>query len=355
LNNKQKLFATYTELVKLKDSVSRLVSLRLTLCHLGGLFLFDFAESEFHFKAAAMDKSRYENEAAMFFVVREVLESEFERGGVSYENDEITCRLGDEGIAFKISFYASSQARERFVRLRQVIFENEFMLPLFHTILHFVRQDVKFVDKADFNAEWYLHYFVAFCIRTGFIQEPWMTGYDVENDDGLNEWFNIFDALLRALKEPVSVAGRILLQFYRENAFQTEQELAQVRREHFFNVFTMISNATEIGAVWDVVIGGDDNDDEDDEKQMTEYDEESKRGSKSGRPSLNFIEKSCRSPCLYAKDAYLMLVADSTPFEANFVKFDLFTGKKFVKHSKKECYVPRPVRNNKNDADLFLR
>ncbi len=75
------------------------------------------------------------------------------------------------------------------------------MLPLFYTILHFFRQDVKFVDKADFDAEWYLRYFVAFCIRTGFIQEPWISGYDVENDeDGLNEWFNIFDALLRALK-----------------------------------------------------------------------------------------------------------------------------------------------------------
>ncbi len=52
----------------------------------------------------------------------------------------------------------------------------------------------------------------------------------------------------------------------------------------------MISNATEIGAVWEVVIGG--SDDDEDEKQMTEFDEGSKRWDKSGRPSLNFIVRS---------------------------------------------------------------
>ena len=132
------------------------------------------------------------------------------------------------------------------------------MLPLFHTILHFVRQDVKFVDKADFNAEWYLHYFVAFCIRTGFIQEPWISCYDVENDD-------------------------------------------------------------------------------DDDKQMTENDEESKRGDKSGRPSCRFSLRSRgdRRVCM-PKDAFLMLVADSTPFEASFVSNSTCSPAKSSSNSRKK-------------------
>ncbi len=86
------------------------------------------------------------------------------------------------------------------------------MLPLFYTILHFVKQDVKFVDKADFNAEWSICTILShFAFATGDSQKPWIYGYDVENnyDDGLNEWFYIFDALLRALKAwPVASCSR---------------------------------------------------------------------------------------------------------------------------------------------------
>ena len=74
------------------------------------------------------------------------------------------------------------------------------------------------------------------------------------------------------------------------------------------------------------------------------------------RYSLNYIEKSCRSPCLYAKDAFILLFtnnSNSTPYatEANMILFDLYAGKKFVKHIKKECYVPKLV----NDECAFLK
>jgi hypothetical protein len=74
------------------------------------------------------------------------------------------------------------------------------------------------------------------------------------------------------------------------------------------------------------------------------------------RHSFNYIEKSCRSPCLYAKDAFILLFtnnSNSTPYatEANMILLDLYVGKKFAKHIKKECYVPILV----NDECGFLK
>ncbi len=104
-----------------------------------GLFLFDFSENEFHFRADNNDIHDREMPA----IVKDLLEHEFD--SVSIENNtDIKCQL-DEGFSLRISLSSLSNSKQRFLFLRQVIFENDFMLPLFYTILHFVRQDVKFV------------------------------------------------------------------------------------------------------------------------------------------------------------------------------------------------------------------
>ena len=151
-----------------------------------GLFLFDFSANEFHFKADNNDTHDREMPA----IVKDLLENEF--GSVLIENQtDIKCQL-DEGFSLKISL-SSSHSKQRFLFLRKVIFENDFMLPLFYTILHFVRQDVKFIDVT-FDPEWYLEFFVNFCIQNEFIKEPDMTTNYFYNDDhdfgddSLNDW-----------------------------------------------------------------------------------------------------------------------------------------------------------------------
>ena len=320
-----------------------------------GLFLFDFSENEFHFRADNNDIHDREMPA----IVKDLLEHEFD--SVSIENKtDIKCQL-DEGVSLRISLLSLSNSKQRFLFLRQVIFENDFMLPLFYTILHFVRQDVKFIDATTFDREWYLEYFASYCIRNEFIKEPsgQSANYyfnDDDNDDGLNDLCHIYDSLSAyALKEP-GLTGRILLEFYREHSFKLENDLAQIRREHFFNVFNLISNVTEIGHVWDTVIG----DHRDETVLHNDNDDLLNAYNNTSRHSLNYIEKSCRSPCLYAKDAYVLLFANSnaytTPFaDPNMIQFGLYAGKKFFKHIKKECYVPKLVVNDDDCGFLKQR
>jgi hypothetical protein len=348
LNNKKKVFTTYTEIVKLKENVSKRTSLRLTLVDMVGLFLFDFSANEFHFKANNNDIHDREMPA----IIKDLLENEFDLVSIENNKTDIKCQL-DEGCSLKISL-SSSYSKQRFLFLRQVIFENDFMLPLLYTILHFIRQDVKFIDVT-FDREWYLEFFVNYCIQNEFIKEPSQASnyddHDFSDDDSLNDWCYIYDSLFHALKEP-GLTGRILLEFYRENSFKLENDLTQIRREHFFNVFNLISNVTEIGHVWDTIIG----DHRDETILQNDNDDLLNSNNNTSRHSLNYIEKSCRSPCLYAKDAFILLFANnsnSTPYaaESNMIHFDLYAGKKFVKHIKKECYVPKLA----NDECGFLK
>ena len=353
LNNREKAFETYTEVVKLKENVSKRTSLRLTLVDMVGLFLFDFSANEFHFQADNND-TIHDREKMLEFV-KDLLEHEFDLVSIEENNnndtDIIKCQL-DQGFSLRISLPSSSSSprsysKQRFLFLRQVILENDFMLPLFGTILHFVRQDVKFIDITTFDREWYLEFFAMYCIQNEFIREPSQSAtYDFFDDDdnGLNELCHIYDSL--SYKEP-GLTGRILLEFYREYAFKLENDLRQIRREHFLNVFNLISNVTEIGHVWDTVIG----DHRDEAILYNDDDELLNTSNNTSRHSLNYIEKSCRSPCLYAKDAYVLLFANSnaytTPFaDPNMIQFGLYAGKKFFKHIKKECYVPKLVVND---------
>jgi hypothetical protein len=347
LNNKKQVFTTYTEVVKLKENVSKRTSLHLTLVGMVGLFLFDFSANELHFKADNNDIHAGEMPAIM---IQDLLEHEFDLVSIENNETDIKCQL-DEGCSLKISL-SSSCSKQRFLFLRQVIFENDYMLPLFFTILHFVRQDVKFIDVT-FDCEWYLELFANYCIQNEFIREPSLaTNYFYNHndhhdfgDDSLNDWCNIYDSLLYTLKEP-GLTGRILLEFYREFSFKQENDLTQIRREHFFNVFNLISNVTEIGHVWDTVIG----DHRDETILHNDNDDLLNNNNTSSRHSLNYIEKSCKSPCLYAKDAFILLFANANA-EATMIKFDLYAGKKFVKHIRKECYVPKLA----NDDCGFLK
>jgi hypothetical protein len=357
LNNREKVFETYTEVVKLKENVSKRTSLRLTLVDMVGLFLFDFSANEFHFQADNNNNDTIHDREMMSAFVKDLLEHEFDLVSIEENNnndtDIIKCQL-NEGFSLRISLSSSSPlsySKQRFLFLRQVIFENDFMLPLFGTILHFVRQDVKFIDATTFDREWYLEFFASYCIQNGFIREPSQSAtYDFGggDDDGLNDLCHIYDTLsyIALGKEP-GLTGRILLEFYREYAFKLENDLRQIRREHFLNVFNLISNVTEIGHVWDTVIG-----DHRDEAILYNDDDELLNTSiNTSRHSLNYIEKSCRSPCLYAKDAFVLLFANSnsksTLFaDANMIQFELYAGKKFFKHTKKECYVPKLVVND---------
>ena len=199
-----------------------------------------------------------------------------------------------------------------------------------------------------------MEFFVNYCTQNEFIREPsqsanYFFNDDDDDDDGLNDLCHIYDSLSAyALKEP-GLTGRILLEFYREYSFKLENDLSQIRREHFFNVFNLISNVTEIGHVWDTVIG-----DHRDETVLQNDNDDllNANNNNTSRHSLNYIEKSCRSPCLYAKDAFMLLFAknssNSTPC---MIQFDLYAGKKFVKHVKKECYVPKLV----NDEGGFVK
>ena len=292
-----------------------------------GLFLFE-SVNDFHF--IAIDQC--DNNVIQ---IREALIAEFEKISVENEN-ELKCQL-NEGHSFTISF--SDECLRRFLYLRQVLLENYFMLPLFYTIIHFVRQDDKLLAEEEFEHDLYLKYFVKYCIKNKFIREPsassLLDGLNVEPNK-FSTWCQVYDSLTNVHTE---LTGRILLNFYRDNAFKLDDEETNayfapnsidLLRTHFYNVFNLISNSIDIASIWDWVIAV--------EVEL-----------KPCRHSLNYIERCCRSPCLYAKDAFLLLFTNLKSM-LDLIKFDLYAGSKFIKHYKKECYVPKLACDNKETS-----
>ena len=371
LNGKKKTFTTFTEIIKLKEKVSQLISQKLIIAGTVGLFIFE-ESNDFHFIANEIKDKKKE----FYAMAHNALANEFTTVSTDYENNEIKCQL-DEGYSFKISF--SSECLLQFNYLRQVVFDNSFMLPLYHSILHFINHDSKFI-VANFKLEFFLEYFVEYCIQNKYIQEPAKASieYSDTEPDKLSIWYSVYDSLNYALKEPGST-GQILLNFYRDNGFKSEEivlkskfnsikyssssfktnlfsvsnlifksvsnsifksqeidiepildlkmQSMELFQAHFFTVFNFISKAIDISSVWDFV--------------------ETAVELNPSRYSLNYIEICCKSPCLYAKDAFLLLFTNINSMHDS-VKFELYSGKKFIKHAKKGCYLPKLVNDQLN-------
>jgi len=332
-NGKKKTFTTFTEIIKLKEKVSQLVSHNLIIGGTVGLFVFEEG-SDFHF---ILDKNIHGNQDVYLTEMALALENEFKNISVDYENKEVKCQL-DEGYSFKISLQPGYLSQ--FIFLRQVVFENNLMLPLYYSILHFAKQDSKFI-LTNFKFELLLEYFVEYCIQKKYIREPAKALADDLNaePDKLNIWYKVYDSLNYALKEP-ELTGQILINFYRDNAFKSEEIVLESKfnladnsndsfKAHFFSVFNLISKAIDIASIWDfseIVVELNPN-----------------------RHSLNYIEICCKSPCLYAKDAFLLLFIYLNSMNDS-IKFNLYSGNKFIKHAKKECYLPKLANEQINQT-----
>lgn len=242
----------FIEIIKLKEKVSEIIKEKLIIAGLFGLFISENL-NDFHFYIVS------EKPINNISSILANLEHEFENV-TSEINDgvpkmPIKCQLDNPESFFTISFIKNDI--ERFLYLRQIMFENDILLPLFYSILHFAR-----IDSLDIKFETYLEFFVTYCIKKKFIKK--IQNIIKSESDEIDEWFRIYESLQfmpeKKFKMP-STIGQIILNFYRDYAFDSnstifdnEEIVSNTQfKNHCFKVFNSLSNSMNISSIWDSI------------------------------------------------------------------------------------------------------
>lgn len=336
LTEKKPSFAWFIEIIKLKEEVSKQIGHELVIADLFGLFIFENIK-DFQFLIIN------QNDSADLSSIKTKLEQNF--GKVSFSSEEMKCHLDTEST---FSIRLSNSSLSRFLYLRQIIFKNNILLPIFYSIVHFARLDPVFITL-NISIDLFLEFCINYFVQNQFIDD---ISTDINFDDGnkpdqLYNWHELYDSLM-VTNEQIKITGQtsqMLLNFYRDNAF-TENEylfrskfepfttrlssdLNESLKKHLFKIFSNLSKVNNIATVWIIV--------------DTEI-EPNKR-----KHAIQHIERCCKSPCLYDTDAFLLLFTNLNS-QLDSINFRLYSGIKLLKHSNKECYSPILVNTNRNSA-----
>ena len=180
------------------------------------------------------------------------------------QNDTLQCEENKE-IVFSI--FCAKNALNKFFNLRSAIFKAPILLPFFYTIMNFARLDGVFVylntDKV--KTDLFLIFCLNYLVGKKFINYEFdgeiFNKLDCHDLDAFDEWISVHDKLYALELDSSNIVGDMLLNFYRDNAFneniafkfgcdstQLSPKSNELLKLHFFKAFNHLSKSTRITA-----------------------------------------------------------------------------------------------------------
>lgn len=267
------LISRFIQKIELKEELEQITNLNLIICGSFGLFLFeDTNEVQLFVYNKNSSKSLITEDT------KDILDESFYN--VSLNDNIIACN-DSEDLSFTINDSTSSV--KRYLYLRKSIFNNPQLLPVFFSIIHFARLDNIFLTlnleklKLDNYLEFCLDYFIEQNYVTGIndseIEQEFQDLGKKSNHkmfDSFDDWSQVhdfIDDMEHHTDETKIQIGKMILNFYKEKSFQENKfkfvskfdENKQVElddksndsmKNHFFNVFNLLSKTCNISEVW---------------------------------------------------------------------------------------------------------
>jgi hypothetical protein len=163
----------------------------------------------------------------------------------------------------------------RYLYIRESMFSNPFLLPIFHVIVHFVRLDKVLSQLSTQGIN--LDVFLIFCIK--YFKKKKLIKINENNNnsekmlrnvnefDKYDDWSNAFNLISTNLMHEIDV-GNYLLKFYYDLSFERKyifscpfemieiplnQVLNENLKNHFSNGLNFISKINDISLIWNII------------------------------------------------------------------------------------------------------
>ena len=179
----------------------------------------------------------------------------------------------DYETRFRIS--SSKYNLARYLYIRESIFSNPFLLPIFHVIVHFARLDkvLARLSGQSINLNIFLVFLIKYFKNKKVIKIDENTKYtervlrNVNEFDQYDDWSRIFESISPKLMDKMDVDS-YLLNFYYDLSFESKyvfscpfelievslnQEANENLKTHFSNCLNFISKVNDISLIWNII------------------------------------------------------------------------------------------------------
>ncbi len=347
----------FVERVQLKDRLGYILNKNLLIVGSYGLFLFENSISDMQIQILDRDE-KILNKA------KTLLMKHFDFSDLKIKNNVLTCLI-DEETSFSLSSFNEAVAK-RFLFLRKSIFNKPCILPLLYSFVHFMRQDKLLIGLKNDNikTETLLIYMLNYLQRTGYIKEDDVAKEkDVEADleklfenedesyelsDSFHIWTNLVFSELENGETNIEI-GKALLEFYREHAFNSNDETLkidlkfdekksidltneslQLFHKHCLKVFNFISKVNDIKSVWNVSL----------EDRAYDNGSTDELSSSFKRRFILSKRKKSKSNNFFVEGASLLQFSNFRS-QLDQLEIELYKGERRSSHLHLQCYLPK--------------
>lgn len=385
--HKYQLISRYMNNISYKDKLSNDIQLNLFFYGACGLFLFEnsqdidlivYKDVNTVVQWVNMLQNQHEstledssNSIELTPIIDNTLKSKLEDDenleNVTIIGNTILCQTSLE-FAFTITDSIDTLLRQ--IYIRETIFLNDYLLPLFHLIVHFIRLDNLFIQLQNdkITLDLFLLYVIDYLnskryLKTYLNDAKFFKNIEelLKNPDEANKWLQLHDNLEQLEIENKIDLRKMLLEFYHEHCYNMESLKFQVKfsakveelklsepvnkalKQHFFNALNFISKINDVASVWNLVFHLNKYEENYSQKFFVMRRYHPSRGKKN--PNLKtqslFVENSSKLLFSnYINDSYL-------------IDFDIYNGLRRSMHWNKHCYSVNLLCNVPS-SELFI-
>lgn len=311
-----KLITNYVKIMKLCQNLCKFVhrdDSKFIMIGPFGLFLFE-SDSELNIMSLTNEK--------MDQNTKTVLRNKF-------NNHENSINQNNEDVKL-VLFDFDEKKLLNFIYFRQMIFKNSILWPILHTIIHFAQIDDLFLDPKNIEFDSYIHHCISYLIGKNYIinikKEEVTDEYmklKMKNDlllFRLDDWYQINKYVDEELRDSKINIGKILIEFYKDNAFEEinllnnsldfstiflNNETKSLLKNHNFKVLNKLCSCIDIRYIWQSTFKNQRN---------------QKKKIKNNEPIINEIELKNGKKSLFIDESRLCLPANLKNYQQDSIK-----------------------------------